>query len=55
MKLSAFFPLPTHISLAVRMEAYPECSKLVQRKITLTLLTHIFWKVYFVYITARLF
>ena len=35
-----FFPPSTHTSCAVRIEAFPECSKILQRKITLTWLTH---------------
>ena len=46
LKLTVFFSLLTHISWKVPMEAYLECSKILQRKITLTLLTNVFWKAY---------
>ena len=51
-KLTAFFHHPpTHISWAVRMETNPEIQKFLQRKITLTLLAHLFWKAYFMQIS----
>ena len=37
LKLTAFLPPPTYISWAVSMVAYPKCSTILRRKITLTL------------------